>query len=243
MATSLHRLALPVVLGGAALVGMLSAAPAKALTLLDNTNLGTDPSGNSVSSIIGGRSAAVTFQTASSFSPAFISFKLTGNLTAATPGESYLNSLTVNLYNVGLSNLPTGAALFTQTFGNPFGVGATDGGNITASFVAPALTASTKYAFAFTGVSSPAIIGGDTVWSWNRVVATTPPVAFTAGTPFTYVSTSRLGATGWVNATGAPAYIYIEGTPVPGPLPLLGAGSAFAWSRRLRRRVKHSVQA
>jgi hypothetical protein len=26
--------------------------------------------------------------------------------------------------------------------------------------------------------------------------------------------------------------------PVPGPLPLLGAGGAFAWSRRLRRRRK-----
>jgi MYXO-CTERM domain-containing protein len=27
-------------------------------------------------------------------------------------------------------------------------------------------------------------------------------------------------------------------TPVPGPLPLMGAGAAFAWSRRLRRRIK-----
>ena len=31
---------------------------------------------------------------------------------------------------------------------------------------------------------------------------------------------------------------YSPPTPVPGPLPLMGAGAAFAWSRRLRRRIK-----
>jgi hypothetical protein len=30
----------------------------------------------------------------------------------------------------------------------------------------------------------------------------------------------------------------VSSTPVPGPIPLLGAGAAFSWSRRLRRRVK-----
>jgi MYXO-CTERM domain-containing protein len=30
------------------------------------------------------------------------------------------------------------------------------------------------------------------------------------------------------------------GTEVPGPLPLLGAGAAFGWSRRLRQRVKQA---
>jgi MYXO-CTERM domain-containing protein len=28
-----------------------------------------------------------------------------------------------------------------------------------------------------------------------------------------------------------------SGTTVPGPLPLLGAGAAFGWSRRLRKRI------
>ena len=32
----------------------------------------------------------------------------------------------------------------------------------------------------------------------------------------------------------------IDGTDVPGPLPLLGAGAAFGWSRRLRQRVKQA---
>ena len=30
------------------------------------------------------------------------------------------------------------------------------------------------------------------------------------------------------------------GTEVPGPLPLLGAGAAFGWSRRLRQRVRQA---
>ena len=30
----------------------------------------------------------------------------------------------------------------------------------------------------------------------------------------------------------------VEAAPVPGPLPLLGVGSAFAFSRRIRRRCK-----
>jgi MYXO-CTERM domain-containing protein len=38
------------------------------------------------------------------------------------------------------------------------------------------------------------------------------------------------GDTITVNATSAPA-------DVPGPLPLLGAGAAFGWSRRLRKRI------
>ena len=32
----------------------------------------------------------------------------------------------------------------------------------------------------------------------------------------------------------------IDGTEVPGPLPLLGAGAAFGWSRRLRQRVRQA---
>jgi hypothetical protein len=33
---------------------------------------------------------------------------------------------------------------------------------------------------------------------------------------------------------------YSASAPVPGPLPLMGAGAAFAWSRRLRRRIAKS---
>jgi hypothetical protein len=34
----------------------------------------------------------------------------------------------------------------------------------------------------------------------------------------------------------------LSGEPVPGPLPLLGAGAAFGWSRRLRRRLPVSLR-
>jgi hypothetical protein len=33
-------------------------------------------------------------------------------------------------------------------------------------------------------------------------------------------------------------YVY---TYVPGPLPILGAGAAFGWTRRLRRRISKSA--
>ncbi|MCX5967066.1 MAG: hypothetical protein NTV57_05370 [Cyanobacteria bacterium] len=29
--------------------------------------------------------------------------------------------------------------------------------------------------------------------------------------------------------------------PVPGPIPVMGAGAAFGWSRRLRRRLRHNT--
>lgn len=39
-------------------------------------------------------------------------------------------------------------------------------------------------------------------------------------------------------ATQSPNLIYGNAFNVPGPLPIVGAGAAFGWSRRLRRRVK-----
>lgn len=42
---------------------------------------------------------------------------------------------------------------------------------------------------------------------------------------------------------GTPGYLSVSGfdpSPVPAPLPLLGAGAAFGWSRRLRQRIHHS---
>ncbi|MEB3320912.1 MAG: hypothetical protein VKI63_08240 [Cyanobium sp.] len=39
-------------------------------------------------------------------------------------------------------------------------------------------------------------------------------------------------------ATQAPNFVYGNAFNVPGPLPIVGAGAAFGWSRRLRRRVK-----
>jgi hypothetical protein len=41
--------------------------------------------------------------------------------------------------------------------------------------------------------------------------------------------------------SSAPSGAYLASAPVPGPLPLMGAGAAFAWSRRLRRRIAKST--
>ena len=51
-------------------------------------------------------------------------------------------------------------------------------------------------------------------------------------------NTALIGADGDSRYTGA-AYVYASTSSqsVPGPLPLLGLGAAFAWSRKLRRRI------
>ena len=57
-----------------------------------------------------------------------------------------------------------------------------------------------------------------------------------------------IGALGEDNYSGA-AYVYAstssspptQAQSVPGPLPLLGLGAAFAWSRKLRRRTRQNI--
>jgi hypothetical protein len=55
-------------------------------------------------------------------------------------------------------------------------------------------------------------------------------------------TTSGLVATWTINGTSESINLFIDPpAEVPGPLPLLGAGAAFGWSRRLRRRMTTSV--
>ena len=64
----------------------------------------------------------------------------------------------------------------------------------------------------------------------------------------TYTTADGLGSNGvrgvyasgsnlYAATTGGLSIAQLSGEPVPGPLPLLGAGAAFGWSRRLRRRL------
>lgn len=46
-----------------------------------------------------------------------------------------------------------------------------------------------------------------------------------------------------VNGTGDTIRFQVTTNPVPGPLPVLGAGAAFGFSRRLRRRIQRSQAA
>jgi hypothetical protein len=60
-------------------------------------------------------------------------------------------------------------------------------------------------------------------------IASTPPGAF--------INTGDNASTLGINLAGS----FVTYTFVPGPLPVLGAGAAFGWSRRLRRRISQTA--
>jgi MYXO-CTERM domain-containing protein len=84
---------------------------------------------------------------------------------------------------------------------------------------------STIFAIENSYVSGTPIVSSATFF--GQTLATLGITSFGSLGTWTIVST---GDTITVNATSAPA-------DVPGPLPLLGAGAAFGWSRRLRKRI------
>ncbi|QPN55841.1 hypothetical protein I1E95_11845 [Synechococcus sp. CBW1107] len=69
------------------------------------------------------------------------------------------------------------------------------------------------------------------------VSSTTPPESSVAS--INCNSTSNCASA--VNATNTPLN-FAYATPVPGPISILGAASAFAYSRKLRKRIKFSKQ-
>jgi hypothetical protein len=72
----------------------------------------------------------------------------------------------------------------------------------------------------------PSLSGYQTAWSL-RTAANSPVPANVFGVWTAATVSGSIGV----------RYIY-EYTPVPGPLPLMGVGTAFTWSRRLRKRLK-----
>ncbi|MFN9644370.1 MAG: hypothetical protein ACK6BG_04445 [Cyanobacteriota bacterium] len=60
-------------------------------------------------------------------------------------------------------------------------------------------------------------------------------IAATSGTAV--LNPADNGSTLGINLAGS----FVTYTFVPGPLPILGAGAAFSWSRRLRRRISKTV--
>lgn len=60
----------------------------------------------------------------------------------------------------------------------------------------------------------------------------TDTMAFVAGVTF--------DSTGTVSVTQTPITQFVDPASVPGPLPLFGVGAAFAYSRKLRNRIKTS---
>lgn len=224
MASAVFRTALLGAVTGAALGLGVSAGPAKALsTLVDNTSQATAPGTGSVATSLS-QNRALSFSVFTN-NKSIQNFILTTNITA-DPGSQ---SLLVRIFEINnLSEQPNLASspIDEITFGyTGNGVAA----NYTFVSYDTSLESSKYYAFVF---SDPANTSFASINGSSQ--------SFALGTPFTPGSSffTLNNGTSWAG-TSAP-YFYL--TDVPGPLPLLGAGTAFAYSRRLRRRVKHARQ-
>ena len=73
---------------------------------------------------------------------------------------------------------------------------------------------------------------------WNTYTAQFTASSSTQQLEFTPNSTSEDGPFLLLDGVSLTDNSAPGPAPVPGPLPLMGAGAAFAWSRRLRRRIK-----
>lgn len=79
---------------------------------------------------------------------------------------------------------------------------------------------------------------------WDAILGTTPYTlsytgTYPGGTPYRITSTNIASGSAAMTTIARVLYDYTPLNPiasVPGPLPLLGAGAAWTWSRRLRRR-------
>lgn len=87
------------------------------------------------------------------------------------------------------------------------------------------------------------LYGAAGLFTINSYLSGDPIVASTTfnGQTLSSMSFTTLGTVGTWTVTGTGDTIKVNvGNPVPSPLPLLGAATAFGFSRRLRRRIAHS---
>lgn len=226
------------VLAGLASGACLAASPSKALTLVDNTSEATKSLGSSTGAITGLTPGSVlvglSFTTNANWQP-YTQFSFKVPLTNSL-GNAALTNLTLNIFNATAAGDPTGSAIFSTSYASQVGRYGTyladfaDGAynSFFIDTVTPIFVPNARYVFVFSSSDPIASIG----WTINGVV----PAGATNQTFATLLASRRStdGGTSW-STPGTPGGFFLDG--VPGPLPLLGAGSAFAWSRRLRRRV------
>jgi len=86
----------------------------------------------------------------------------------------------------------------------------------------------------FTTVSSTALVSSAT----SRQSSTGSVVSFNSGVNTATFTQSWTVTSGSVSSLGFTLDQLSPGESVPGPLPLLGAGTAFGFSRKLRKRIK-----
>lgn len=222
-----HSIASYAAVGSILASGWLAAAPAGAVALIDNTSAGatTAPAAS-----IGTNNFSVNFTSAfvvdvaNTPGSAYIPEKLKINTQAFGPNPF---ALKLDVYQDGISSTgPSGSLIYTETFA-PFTPGPSQQDRVFA-LNSPGLLPGNQYSFALSSSSN------------NLLTWFSPVGGFTPGTPLTYSSgwTTNSGVPGAWSSLGATPYFSLEGRVVPGPLPLLGAGAAFGWSRRLRRRLK-----
>jgi hypothetical protein len=226
------------VLTGIASTACLCASPSQALTLIDNTDGGTrTPFGGIAGNIAdsGQAKVAISFTTGANWRP-YTQFGFKVPLINA--GLAPLTNLTLQIFSADATGIPTGSALFSQTYTSQVGRYSTFlapfASNAYNSFfidtVSPILNPSSRYAFVF---GSTDLFSSNQQWAISSV----NPTSFNSTSFASPLATLRTlnGGTNWGAPVNSPAGFFLDG--VPGPLPILGAGSAFAWSRRLRRRV------
>lgn len=160
---------------------------------------------------------------------------LTWNWSFSTNNNPVSNSASGTFTTAGVA--PTPGTTYTIT--GISGVYSYNGTNYT--ITGPSTYRGASNTFQWNGPSSPILTDGN-------------GFAFNVDTlGATHLYTSPPGCCGavnrqytfWLDGFGpAPTASSLEPAPassVPGPLPLLGAGAAFGWSRRLRRRVMSSA--
>jgi hypothetical protein len=128
------------------------------------------------------------------------------------------------LIAIGYDYAVTGGPLFSSVIA-PAGINASNTFELIFGTTNVSITAGTPYDFG-SPQSNFTIQGIDLAANLNPA----NPAAFVTGLTF--------NSTGTVNVTQTP--ITFNTTAVPGPLPILGVGAAFGWSRKLRKRIKSS---
>ena len=248
MTPAFRNLALSAALAGAALASSLTVAPAKALTLVDNTSLGTKAftpaaAGGLVGSTPNKNQVALSFTTNANWRP-YTQFSFKVPLSdSGTGGTDPFTNLNLQIFAANASGDPTGSLLFATSYASqvgrygtflaPFATGAYNSFFI--DTVTPIFTPNNSYAFVFSSNNNTTSSPNSSLWVINGV---TPPGA--TNQAFATLLASRRSidsGSSWLPSSAAGGF-FLDG--VPGPLPVLGAGSAFAWSRRLRRRVSQA---
>jgi hypothetical protein len=84
---------------------------------------------------------------------------------------------------------------------------------------------------------SAGIFSIDNSYTSGNTIASSATFLGTSLSSLGFTQSSGLIGTWTLVDSGGTIRVYLGSTPTPGPLPLLGAGAAFGWSRRLRRRI------